>query len=193
VTDKGPTAAIPSNTAASSASGAAGGVRHSAEHLDTTRLYRRELVVGLVINMVIIPTIIRLAGAPAPATTGDLIADALKATGFAVLFMTIGVTISMRMRGRKGVIPKLLPSGPRWLAHVPRNLLARAALFAIVAIPLLAPWRVMVALLFDLLPMRPVVFVSFNVLYGAVINFVVGPFIIRAAMNDVARGQLSPH
>jgi len=146
-------------------------------------------MVGLVINTVIIPTIIWLTRAPAPVTTGDLVVDSLKATGFAVLFMTLGVTIAMRMRGRKGVIPKLIRSGRPWLASVPRVLLARALIFAVVAIVLLAPCRVVVVLALNVLPMRPMVFVLINILYGAVINYVVGPVIVRAAMNDVVEQQ----
>jgi hypothetical protein len=65
----------------------------------------------------------------------------------------------------------------------------RAALFAFVAILLLAPLRTAACLLLDLLPMRPATFVLLNILYGAVINCIVGPFIIRAAMNDAAISQ----
>ena len=187
--DKDPTAATPQGPVAESSGRLEGPAHQSAEQLNTSRLYRRELMVGLVINTVIIPTIIWLTRAPAPVATGDLIADSLKATGFAVLFMTIGVTFSMRMRGRKGVIPKLVRSGHARLASVPRALLARALIFAVIAIVLLAPCRAAVVLLLDLLPMQPMTFVLINVLYGAVINYVVGPFIVRAAMNDVVTQQ----
>jgi len=187
--DKDPTAATPQGPVAESAARLDGREHQSAERVNTAQLFRRELTVGLVINTVIIPTIIWLTRAPAPVTTGDLVADSLKATGFAVLFMTLGVTISMRIRGRKGIIPKLIRSGPAWLASVPRVLLARALIFAIVAIVLLAPCRAVVVQILNLLPMQPGVFVLINVLYGAVINYIVGPFIVRAAMNDVVEQQ----
>src|SRR5882757_9800372 len=67
--------------------------------IDAGRVFRIEFIISMLVNMIVFPALIWLAHVPPPATiqgSDGLLADAFKASAFAVLFLTIGITVPMR-------------------------------------------------------------------------------------------------
>ncbi len=150
---------------------------------------RNETVVSIAINSLIPAAIIWFLEASPPQTlTGEngILGSMLPAAGLATLLMTLVLTNIVRFRVRKGELPALnWPKAERGaMAWIPGNLILRAVALALLALVLLVPAGLLVVAVIDILPLTKVGFLTFNLIYGAIVGLVMARFVVLPALAD---------
>ncbi len=153
------------------------------------RAVRTETIVSTLINSLEPAGVIWFAGLAPPETIlgpNGIIGPMGKAAGLATLLMTLILTLIVRARVRKGTLPALdRPSAAsgllRWL---PRPLLLRAIVMAIVALVLLLPVGLLVVAMLDIMPLTRIGFLIFNLSFGAIVGIVMTRLVVLPALAD---------
>ena len=116
----------------------------------------------------------------------DVIAALVHAAGLATFAMTLILTYIVRKRVAAGTLPIFdWPQSQRGLyRYVPRHLILRALVLAVVAIILLVPFGLGITALLNIAPLSKLGFLLFNVAFGAVIGLVMTHFIVLCALAD---------
>ena len=149
---------------------------------------RNETLVSVVLNALVPAAIIRFVALPGPlALAGDdgLWSAMLKGAGLATFMMTLVVTLIVRARVRKGGVAALaavdLPAVVRLL---PRFVLLRAAMMAVVAVIVLVPIGTAAASAAHILPLGLDGFALFNIAFGALSGLTMTPAVVLRALAD---------
>lgn len=150
---------------------------------------RQETVVSIAINALLPAGIIWVLDVPPPQTlleTQPIARDMLAASGLATFMMTLVLTLIIRMRARKGALPALdWPRAERGLMKlIPQNLLLRAVALGLTAVILLVPPGLIVVAVAGILPLTKTGFLVFNLLFGAIVGFVMARFVVLTALAD---------
>lgn len=153
-----------------------------------TAAVRRETVISIAINA-FLPTgvIWTISADPPTQLIGDqpLLAPLILAPGLATFAMTFVVTAIFRHQLRRGTVPgaSLAETPPlaRWL---PRLLILRAAILAMIAIALFAPLGALVSTGLGILPLTTSGFALFNIVMGSAVGLAMTPLVARRALAD---------
>jgi len=167
----------------------AGGNGTSKAPFSLARLIAVETLIGTAINASVPPAIIRLSGLAPPSVLFGVPGLALgmaMATALPVFFMCLFLSLSVRQRIRSGriVVTDEASIGGRAIGMLPRNAVARAAVFAVASLCTIYPASLAVVAWMNPLPMTLNPFTLFNVAYGAFVGVTVTPLIVYAAVAD---------
>ena len=153
------------------------------------RIVRQETIVSVVINALVPAGIIWFLDAAPPGSlfgNHPLLAAILPAAGLATFMMTMILTTLIRLRVRKGVLPRLdWPTVERGMMRlIPANLVLRAGVLAVLAILLLVPTALLVIRVLGVLPFTKVEFLYFNLVFGAIVGLIMARFVVLHALSD---------
>jgi hypothetical protein len=156
------------------------------------RAIRIETAISTAINSLVPAAIIWFVQLPPPDSlvgVNGIVGPMTKASGLATFLMTLVLTTIVRMRVRKGGLPKLIwPRAERGvLRWLPDSLLLRAIVMGLLAVVLTVPAGLAIVALVGVIPLDRVGFLIFNLLFGAAVGIVMTRFVMLPALADPGR------
>ncbi len=153
-----------------------------------------DTLVAILVNAVVFPVGLHLAGLSPPASllgSQGAVLDATLATICPIVLMTILMTLVLRAR-----FNRQLPAGSdatlRRRSLTPPHVLLRAIILAIIGLLFLMPVRVALIWALGLLPMDGRSHFLLNLLYGVVIGLVFMPIIFIETLSDFGGARVAP-
>lgn len=111
--------------------------------------------------------------------------DLVPTTFMITLMSTFAITLVTRARARQGLTPALSPTSTRWsMPWLPRNVIARALLLAILATLILVPLGIGAFLVLGIESSTFVPLLVFKMIFGAALALLVSPIIVLRALLD---------
>lgn len=151
-----------------------------------SRYIARETGIGLVINTALsiaFALLVARGRAAVPLWGVDGVAlDFVPQTFMLAVATTLAMTLTTRKRLRRGEVMPLPLDQAGLLARLPRNVMARAVLIALLLTIVLTPLCAGMLSLLDVTAVPLSAFLVMKALYGAALTLVAGPKIVRAAL-----------
>lgn len=153
------------------------------------QVVRREVLTGVIGNVVIavVVTWLLFRGRPDIPVLGrsGAVFGIVPGTFMFTLGMTIGLTLGVRRRVRRSEVARLIPGqGPPGLAWLPRNVILRGLLLAVLAEALLVPLTLALLAAFAPSSWQFAGALAFNAAYFAVLSALVVPVVAWRALAD---------